>query len=134
VLSPAGDGLLHEFFDRQWREWRDRVAVDIPPGPDRPDRIRATYGELAGRSHAITNHPFTAAAVTASHALVGLVASRELTVSSLLWVPLYVAAGVLLEQPGAPAWQQELSLGVGVFALLMALLSSIESAFGDSRE
>ena len=66
--------------------------------------------------------------------MVGLVASGELTVSFLFWVSLYVAAGVLFEQPGAPTWQPELALGVGVFALLMALLSIIQSALGDARE
>jgi len=55
VQSPAGDILLHEFFDLQWREWRDRIAVDIPPGPGRPDRVLATYGEIAALSHAITS-------------------------------------------------------------------------------
>ena len=64
----------------------------------------------------------------------GVVAAPELTVSFLFWVSVYVAAGVLFERPSVPTWQQELALGVGVFALLMALLSIIESAFGDARE
>jgi hypothetical protein len=63
-----------------------------------------------------------------------LVASGELNVYFLFWVSLYVAAGVLFERPSVPTWQQELALGVGVFALLMGLLSIIESAFGDARE
>jgi hypothetical protein len=63
-----------------------------------------------------------------------LVAEGELTVFFLLWVSLYVAAGVLFEQPGAPTWQPELALGVGVFALQMAVLSITHSALGDARE
>jgi non-ribosomal peptide synthetase-like protein len=55
VPLPAGAVLLHEFFDLQWREWRDRIAVDIPPGRDRPDRVRATYGEIAALSQATTS-------------------------------------------------------------------------------
>ena len=66
--------------------------------------------------------------------MVGQVERRELTVSSLFWVTVYVAAGVLFEQPGAPTWQPELALGVGVFAGQMALLSIIQSALGDARE
>lgn len=53
MLSPAGRGLLHEFFDLHWREWPDRIAVEIPPGLDRPDRVQATYAEIAARSEAI---------------------------------------------------------------------------------
>ncbi len=51
--SPAGAALLHECFDARWREWRDRPALDIPPGPARPARLVATYGDLAGASQAI---------------------------------------------------------------------------------
>lgn len=45
--------LLHEFFDRRWQDWADRVALDIPPGHARPDRRVATYRDLAHRSQAI---------------------------------------------------------------------------------
>ena len=61
----------------------------------------------------------------ASHTLVGLVASGELNVYFLFWVSLYVAAGLLFEQPDASTWQRGLAVGGGVFALLMALLSVI---------
>ena len=54
--------------------------------------------------------------------------------SFLFWVIVYTAAGVLFEQPGPPTWQPELALGVGVFALQMAVLSIIQSALGDARE
>ena len=50
--SSAGVGLLHEFFDRRWRDWRDRIAIDIPPADPSADRIRATYADLAATSHA----------------------------------------------------------------------------------
>ncbi|HEX5070904.1 MAG TPA: amino acid adenylation domain-containing protein, partial [Vicinamibacterales bacterium] len=55
MSSSAGAVLLHEFFDHQWPGWRDRIAIDIPPGPARPDRARATYGDLAARSQAVTS-------------------------------------------------------------------------------
>jgi hypothetical protein len=54
--------------------------------------------------------------------------------SFLFWVTVYVAAGVLFEQPGAPTWQPELALGVGVLAGQMAVLTIVQSALGDVRE
>lgn len=55
MWSPAGAVLLHEFFDRQWSQWRDRIAIDIPPGPAHVHRSQATYAELADRSQAVTD-------------------------------------------------------------------------------
>ena len=63
-----------------------------------------------------------------------MVASGELTVSFLFWVSLYVAAGLLFEQPGASSWQQGLAVGGGVFALLMAVLSVILNMRREARE
>ncbi len=48
------DVLLHEVFDLTWQRWPDRIAIDVPPGRERPDRVRITYAELADRSARIT--------------------------------------------------------------------------------
>ena len=40
--------LLHEFFEATVSRHPDRVAVDVPPGPGRPERVRVTYRELSG--------------------------------------------------------------------------------------
>lgn len=48
------EALLHDFFDAHWSSHADRLAIDIPPGPTRPTRLLATYGELARRSHDVT--------------------------------------------------------------------------------
>ena len=45
--------FLHGFLDRATEAHRDRVAIDVPPGPDRPVRATLTYGELSRRSDAI---------------------------------------------------------------------------------
>ena len=49
-MLKADPVLLHEFIDRRWHEWRDLIAIDIPPGRDRPERVTATYAELVHRS------------------------------------------------------------------------------------
>lgn len=46
--------LLHEFLDRSWSRWPDRVAIEIPPGRERSGRVRLTYAELAERSAVVT--------------------------------------------------------------------------------
>lgn len=63
VAGPAGDRsapaadpgpvLLHDFFTRAARRWGDRVAVETPPGPSRPDRRAVTYAELDRLSDAL---------------------------------------------------------------------------------
>ncbi len=42
--------LLHESFDRRVREGPDDIALDIPPGSGRIERITLTYRALAARS------------------------------------------------------------------------------------
>ena len=49
-MLKADPVLLHEFIDRRWHEWRDLIAIDIPPGRDRPERVTVTYAELVHRS------------------------------------------------------------------------------------
>ncbi len=42
--------LLHDLFARAARRHPDRLAVDVPPDPTRPERRTATYRELAERA------------------------------------------------------------------------------------
>ncbi len=42
--------LLHENFDRRAREGPDDIALDIPPGDGRTERITLTYRALSARS------------------------------------------------------------------------------------
>jgi non-ribosomal peptide synthetase component F len=52
-MLTADPVLLHEFIDRRWREWHDLIAIDIPPGRNRPTRITATYADLIHASQSI---------------------------------------------------------------------------------
>ncbi len=45
--------LLHGFLDASARRWPDQVALEIPPGRDRPTRTSLSYAELAQRSDAL---------------------------------------------------------------------------------
>ncbi|MEO6080631.1 MAG: amino acid adenylation domain-containing protein [Steroidobacteraceae bacterium] len=57
--APAGGnlaGLLQHIFEDAARRWPERVAVDIPPGHDRPSRVLATYAELNVAAQALANH------------------------------------------------------------------------------
>ena len=47
--------LLHHFFARAAERWPDRIAIDIPPGHDRPQRCLVTYAELARQANAIAS-------------------------------------------------------------------------------
>jgi non-ribosomal peptide synthetase-like protein len=38
--------FLYQFFERSVRRFPDRIAVDVPPGINRPDRRTVTYREL----------------------------------------------------------------------------------------
>lgn len=46
VERTASSRLLHHFFEDAAERYPDRVAIDIPPGPDRANRQRTTYREL----------------------------------------------------------------------------------------
>lgn len=43
--------LLIDFFDEAARRFPDRIAVEIPPGRERPARRFVTYAEIARQSH-----------------------------------------------------------------------------------
>lgn len=52
--SASGEPqLLHGFFERSARVQPHAVAVEVPPGPGRPERQRVTYGELARQAGAL---------------------------------------------------------------------------------
>jgi len=50
TFPPEAPILLHHFFDQAADRWPERIAVDVPPGKGRPDRLSLTYGELRQRS------------------------------------------------------------------------------------
>lgn len=66
--------LLHEFFARAAARWPDAVALDIPPGPDRPDRATRTYADLDAAAAAIAARLPAAAA---PEALVAVLVRRD---------------------------------------------------------
>jgi non-ribosomal peptide synthetase-like protein len=62
--------LLHQFFERSARQWPDHVAVDVPPGPSRPNRVAMTYAgvnALADRVAAMLGPRISAERVVAIH-------------------------------------------------------------------
>ena len=44
---------LHGFFDRAVAQWPDRLAVDVPAGMARSERIAVTYSELAEQANVL---------------------------------------------------------------------------------
>jgi len=44
---------LHEFFERAAQRWPEVVALDIPPGVGRPERVTLTYAELDEQASAL---------------------------------------------------------------------------------
>jgi non-ribosomal peptide synthetase-like protein len=53
VQSDEDPTFLHHFFERTARQWPERLAVDVPPGIERPDRRLITYRELERQSDAL---------------------------------------------------------------------------------
>lgn len=51
--SNPSPRLLHGFFDRVAGLYPDRVAVDVPPGPGSPERVRVTYAELLAQADSL---------------------------------------------------------------------------------
>ena len=52
--KPADEPvLLHHFFERAAQRWPDRIALEIPPGTERPERRRFTYCQLESRADAL---------------------------------------------------------------------------------
>jgi non-ribosomal peptide synthetase-like protein len=51
--AHSHSGCLHELFEVAAREWPDAVAIDVPPGRSRPERLLVSYAELERRARAI---------------------------------------------------------------------------------
>lgn len=72
--------LLHEFIDRGWDQWHDLIAIDIPPGRDRPERITATYAALVQLSLSIGSQvrpAVTEAATSTADPIVAILLPRH---------------------------------------------------------
>jgi non-ribosomal peptide synthetase-like protein len=52
VPRPSQD-CLHKLFEAAAREWPSAVAIDVPPGSSRPERLLVSYAELERRARAI---------------------------------------------------------------------------------
>jgi non-ribosomal peptide synthetase component F len=52
---PVRPECLHELFEAAARDWPDAVAIEVPPGPSRPDRLLVSYAELERRANAIAS-------------------------------------------------------------------------------
>ncbi len=75
--TPGPDArLLHEFFADAARRHGTRTAIDVPPGPDRPARRRATYAELDQAACAIAA---ALAALVKGECVVAVLLPREMT-------------------------------------------------------
>jgi non-ribosomal peptide synthetase-like protein len=66
--------LLHEYFARAVARWPDEVALDIPPGPDRPARATLTYATLDAWAAAVAAR---LAASAAPDAVVAVLVRRD---------------------------------------------------------
>ena len=49
-------GVLHELFETAARKWPDAVAIDVPPGRARTERLAVSYAALERRASAIAGH------------------------------------------------------------------------------
>ncbi|HEX7851967.1 MAG TPA: amino acid adenylation domain-containing protein [Sphingomonas sp.] len=72
--------LLHAFLDAPAATLADHVAIDVPPGRDRPARQTMTYGDLAEQSDRLARH---LAPLVADEAIIALLLPRT---SPLLYV------------------------------------------------
>ncbi len=62
LVQPTSDGaaraveeplFLHDYFERAARRWPQRVAIDVPPGNNRPERRVLTYAEVQQQANAV---------------------------------------------------------------------------------
>ena len=53
LAASRRDGCLHELFAAAAREWPEKVAIDVPPGRSRPERLLVSYAALERRARAI---------------------------------------------------------------------------------
>lgn len=54
--TPTPPTLLHHFFELAAQRHPHRIAVDVPPGPDRPSRSTITYAQLLTQSQKLAAH------------------------------------------------------------------------------
>ena len=52
---PVRPECLHELFEAAARDWPHEVAIEVPPGSTRPDRLLVSYAELERRANAIAS-------------------------------------------------------------------------------
>ena len=52
-MTPS---LLHEFFEAAARRFPERIAVDVAPSINRPDRRLVSYADLAKHARALAHH------------------------------------------------------------------------------
>jgi non-ribosomal peptide synthetase-like protein len=52
---PVRPECLHELFEAAVREWPHAVAIEVPPGPSRPNRLLVSYVELERRANVIAS-------------------------------------------------------------------------------
>jgi len=52
VPQDSSPQFLHTCFEAAARRWPEALAVDVPPGPDRPLRRTTTYAELEAMAQA----------------------------------------------------------------------------------
>jgi len=52
-VVPAETLLLHDIFDSVALRYPDNIALDIPPGPSRPNRAMVTYSQLQRHADAM---------------------------------------------------------------------------------
>lgn len=55
ITGTAQISLLHQFFDVTVTRWPNIVAIDVPPGINRPMRTKLTYAELSRQAEAIAH-------------------------------------------------------------------------------
>src|SRR5262249_8347086 len=100
-FAPQCDaGCLHELFEAAAYEWPDAVAIDVPPGRSRPERMLVSYAELDRRASAIAAH---LSACIADECVIAILLPRD---SDLLYATqlavLKAGAAFMCIDPGFP--------------------------------
>lgn len=83
--------LLHHFFDRAATRHPDQIAIDVPPGPGRPERVLMTYANVLAQADALAAELST---FTSPDSVVGILLPRNSP-----W--LYIAQLAVLKAGGA---------------------------------
>jgi non-ribosomal peptide synthetase-like protein len=78
--ATSAIALLHAFLDAPAMAHADHVAIDVPPGRDRPGRQTMTFRDLAAQSDRLARH---LAPLVTGEAIIGLLLPRT---SPLLYV------------------------------------------------